>query len=364
MLLKYFRDPSRWDVGTVWTPAQIASVLAHPNIGNPVTFTNVIPNSGDPSRSCPGVPAAKVYDPAKNPKGVKCTLEDYMVNVFGKRKDGFANRPFDNTGIQYGLDGLRSGALTTGQFVDLNAHLGGLDYQGEVSARRIVADPIGVQRVYTTGAVNSANNLDKVAIIDLRGPDPGAFHDVYRTYAMRARLLRNFGTAANQVLWRGQAPIIGDAGYADQAVLAADSWVARFTADPRHVPLAQKIREDKPGSLGDRCTDGAGTDVPFELCDETVVAYGTPRFAADEPKTDDVIMCKLKPLRAADYPATFTPTQWAALKKAFPTGTCDYTKPGVAQRGAVAWLTYQDRNGEVVYGGTPLGPVPVSHPVR
>ena len=360
MLLKYFQDPSRWTPGTTWTPTQISAVLDHPNVGNPVTFTNVIPNSGNPSRSCPGVPAGQVYDPAKNPKGVKCTLQDYMVNVFGKRKDGFANRPFDNTGIQYGLDALRTGTLTPAQFVDLNSHLGGLDLNGNVARTRIVGDAVGVQRAYTSGAVDSANNLDQVAIIDLRGPDPGAFHDVYRTYAMRARLLRNFGTAANQVLWRGQAPIVGDASYADAAVLAADQWVARFTADQRPVPLAQKIREDRPGTLADRCSDGAGHDVPFEVCDQTVAAYGTPRYAADEPRTDDVLKCQLKPLRRDDYLVPFTDAQWGALRAAFPTGVCDYTRPGVAQHGATAWLTYQDPTGAVVYGGKPLGPAPSS----
>ncbi|MCW2586650.1 MAG: N-acetylmuramoyl-L-alanine amidase [Frankiales bacterium] len=364
MLLKYFQDPSRWTPGTLWTPTAIAAVLDHPNIGNPVTFTNVIPNSGDPSRSCPGVPAAQVYDKAKNPKGVKCTLQDYMVNVFGKRADGFANRPFDNTGIQYGLAGLRSGALTPAQFVDLNSHLGGLDYSGDVTAGRIVGDGIGLERAYRSGAVNSANNLDQVAIIDLRGPDPGAFHDVYRTYAMRARLLRNFGTAANQVLWRGQAPLIGDIHYADEAVLAADGWLARVAADTRKVPLAQKIREGKPGTLGDRCTDGVGQDIPSEVCDQTVVSYGTPRYAADEPRTDDVAKCQLKAMRPDDYPVTFTAGQWAALKKAFPGGVCDYSRPGVHQHGATAWLSYQDAKGTAVYGGRALGPVPTSTPLR
>jgi hypothetical protein len=43
---------------------------------------------------------------------------------------------------------------------------------------------------------------------------------------------------------------------------------------------------------------------------------------------------------------------------------CDYSKPGADQHGAVAWLTYQDKRGHVIFGGTPLGPVPVSHRVR
>jgi hypothetical protein len=286
-----------------------------------------------------------------------------MVNVFGKRTDGFAQRPFGNVGIQYGLVGLRKGLITPAQFVDLNSNLGGLDMNGEVSKNRSYPDLPALQRVYTSGAANEANNLDKVAIIDLRGPDPGAFHDVYRTYAMRARLLRNFGTAANQVLWRGQVPLLGDTNYVDQSIVALDKWLARVDADKRSVPLAKKIIQDKPGDVADRCTDGSGTDLPSEVCDQTVAAYGTPRIAADAPLTDDVLQCQLKPLRKDDYPVSFSDDQWARLQKAFPRGVCDYSKPGVNQQGATGWLTFQDANGKVVYGGTPLGPAPASRPI-
>jgi hypothetical protein len=363
MLLAYFKSPSRWDPGTVWDPEAISQVLGHPNVGNPVTFTGVIPNSGDPSRSCPGVPAAQVYDPKTNPKGVKCTLQDYMVNVFGKRKDGFANRAFGNYGIQYGLVGLRKGLITPQQFVDLNTNLGGLDINGDVAPTRNWPDMPGLKRVYTTGAANYANNLDKVAIIDLRGPDPGAFHDVYRTYAMRARLTRNFGTAANQVLWRGQVPLLGDSGYVDESIVALDKWLARVDMDKRSIPLAAKIIQDKPGDVADRCTNGAGTDLPSEVCDQTVASYGTPRIAADAPLTDDVLQCQLKPLRKDDYPVSFSDEQWKRLQKVFARGVCDYSKPGVYQQGATGWLTFQDANGKVVYGGTPLGPEPASRPI-
>src|SRR4051794_25585800 len=363
MLLAYFKDPSRWDAGSTWGPTQISAVLDHPNVGNPITFTTVIPNSGDPSRSCPDVPPAEVYDPNTNPGGVKCTLQDYMVNVFGKRADGFANRAFGNVGVQYGLDALRSGAITPAEFVDLNSHVGGIDIHGDISPQRSAPDDIGVERAYKSGAVDSANNLDKVAIIDLRGPDPGAFHDVYRTYAMRARLLRNFGTAANQVLWRGQAPLLGDDSFADDAVLAADKWIARVDADGRDVPLAQKIREDKPGDVAARCTDGHGLALPAEVCDETVAKYGTPRIGADMPLADDTLACQLKPMRKDDYPVTFTDDEWKRLQAAFPTGVCDYSKPGVDQHGATAWQTYQDGAGNVVYGGRALGPEPASTPL-
>jgi hypothetical protein len=180
---------------------------------------------------------------------------------------------------------------------------------------------------------------------------------------MRARLLRNFGTAANQVLWRGQAPLIGDINFADQAVLAADKWVARFEADKRDVPLAQKIREDKPGDVADRCTDGNGVDLPEEVCDQTVAKYGTPRIGADMPQADDTLACQFKPLRQDDYPVTFTDEQWKRLQATFPNGVCDYTRPGIGQHGVTAWQTYQDTDGKVVYGGRPLGPKPVSSPL-
>jgi hypothetical protein len=362
MLLKYFEDPSRSGADH-FTPAQIGAIIDHPNPGNPITFTTVIPNSADPSRSCPDVPAAKVYNAKTNPNGLKCTLQDYMVNLFGKRKDGFANRAFGNDGIQYGLEALRQKLLSTQQFVDLNAKVGGLNKQDKVQKARSQPDEVGLRRVYRSGAVDEANHLNDVAIIDLRGPDPGFFHDVYRTYAMRDRLLANFGTAANQVLWRGQAPIIGDQDYADQAIYAEDTWLGRVHADHRHVPLATKIIQDKPGTVVDRCTDGDGTEIPAEACDETVQAYGTPRMGADGPQADDILQCQLKPLRRSDYAATFTSAQWATLKKTFPKGVCDYSRRGVDQRGARAWLTYQTAKGHVIYGGKPMGAAPHSRPL-
>jgi hypothetical protein len=328
-----------------------------------VTFTTVIPNSGIPTRSCPDVPASQVFNPQTNPHGVRCTLEDYMVNMFGRDpKTGYANLPFSNRGIQYGLDALRTGAITPQQFADLNAHVGGLDDNGNFSAARIDGSDLAIQRAYGDGGVDTASNLNNVAIIDLRGPDEGSFHDVYRTYAMRDRLLQNFGTAANQVLWQGTVPLIGDSTFADASVYAMDSWLAKVNADHRNIPLSQKIIHDKPDTVADRCTNGAGTDVPAETCTEAVVAYGTPRFGADEPKTDDVLKCQLKPLDRSSYNVTFTDAQWKELQQAFPTGVCDYSKPSIGQRPTTTWMTYQNSAGQVIYGGRALGPPPVSRP--
>jgi hypothetical protein len=362
--LKFLQDPTRWGLGVIYDPAAQTAFFDHPNIANPITFTTAIPNSGEPTRDCPGVPPEKVYDEHTNPHGVRCTLQDYMVNAFGRDEHGFARRGFDNVGVQYGLKGLRDGRISPAQFVDFNASIGGADMDLNLIAERTAADPIALERLYRTGAINSANNLNKVAIIDLRGPDPGAFHDVYRTYALRARLERNFGTAANQILWRGQTPLIGDPSFADDAVFAVDRWLARVHADHRRIPLARKIIRDRPDTVAPRCTDGNGKELPSTACDQTVTAYGTPRMGADGPMSDDVMKCRLKPMRREDYPVTFTDAQWERLQQAFPGGVCDYSKPGVSQHGAVQWLTYQTRRGRVIYGGKPLGRPPRSRRIR
>ena len=263
LLRRYFENPGAWAPGVAWGPTQIAAVEGHPNPLNAITFTTAIPSSGDPSRSCPGVPAEKVYDAQSNPKGVRCSLHDYMVNIFGRRaKDGFAQRPFDNVGIEYGRKALAAGAITPAQFADLNDKLGGWDIDYNRTGARVPADRPALSRVYRSGAINQADQLDKVAIIDLRGPDPGAFHDVYRTYAMRARLIREHGTAANQVLWRGSVPLMGDSNFTDQSIVAMDRWLAAVERDKRKVPLARKIIQDKPGDLNARCTNGAGGALP------------------------------------------------------------------------------------------------------
>jgi hypothetical protein len=155
---------------------------------------------------------------------------------------------------------------------------------------------------------------------------------------------------------------MGDANYADEAVFAEDRWLARVDADHRHVPLSKKIVQDKPSDVTDRCTNGDGVDIPSWECDEVVAPYGTPRIGAGGPLADDTLECQKKPLRRDDYPVTFTDAQWTALQKSFPGGVCDYSRPGVHQHGAVAWLTYQDGKGHVVYGGKPLGAPPTSRP--
>ena len=82
---------------------------------------------------------------------------------------------------------------------------------------------------------------------------------------------------------------------------------------------------------------------------------------AGESVATDQEKCQLKPLRESDYyPVTFSAQEWSELEQIFPNGVCNWSKAGVDQRPTIPWQTYQDAAGNVVYGGTPLGPAPAS----
>jgi hypothetical protein len=358
LLRAYFESPEGVSGG--WTPAQWAAVYGHPNAANAITFTEVIPNGGDPKGPCPGVPAEATFHPDTNPDGVKCSLQDWMVNVFGQDDAGYARRPYDNVGVQYGLQALLDGTILPEQFVALNTGVGSFDLDYDLVAERTRSDDLAAEYVYRSGGNNTAANLDEVAIIDYRGPDPGAFHDTYRTYAIRDRLIRQHGDADNMVLWRGSVPLFGDATFANASIFAMDRWLAAVEADDRDIPLADKIAEDRPEDVTDRCADGAtGTDAPAAYCDAVVEVYETPRIVAGAPTTDDVMRCELVPIDAFDYSANplFTEDHREALRAAFPDGVCDYARPDPHFAETVPWLDYSGGP-----GGLPMGPAPVSVP--
>jgi len=175
------------------------------------------------------------------------------------------------------------------------------------------------------------------------------------------------------VIWFGPTPLIGDPGYTTEGLLAMDRWLAAVEADKRKkVPLSRKIIENRPEDVTDRCAQVPGVEqaeVPGQgrVCelDEVQTRYGTPLTAAGEGIATDTNECTLRPLQRTDYyPVEFTDDQWSRLQAAFPTGVCDFSRPGPGQQGTIPWQTYQDRHGKVVYGGKPLGKPPRSKPLR
>jgi hypothetical protein len=335
-------------------------------------------NCTDYASSHSYISSSEVYNPQTHPGGVRCGLLDWTKTLLGLQPKsvwdkqeqevghGFGASPIDNVGVQYGLNALEKKQISPAQFADLNAKIGSFNIDWQPVPQRVPANQPALARAYRTGVINQANNLNQVPIIDLMGPnDPGLAHDTFRAFALRDRLIRDFGTGANMVIWQGPATIIGDVQYTNQALKAMDGWLDRVMADRSHRSLPSKVISDKPGSIHDQCSNGDGTVVLNTLCPQAEVpVYGTPRTVAGEPLTTDQNKCRLVPLNRSSYNVTFTASEWAELEKTFPNGVCDYAKPGVSQQNTVPWLTYLTSRNKVVYGGRRMPRAPVSRGCR
>jgi hypothetical protein len=377
---EYFEHPTAWGTGIVWTYTQIAAVEGHPNYADAVELTTLYDGLGEPESSCAGVESSEAFNAETNPGGVRCTLADYEINLWGPQPEsmwnaaekkaghGFAEDPLDNVGVQYGLNALLAGEITAAEFVDLNSKIGGDSIELKPTPERHAATEQVLERAYRSGAVNEANNLKATAIIDLRGPDYGTFHDAYRSWAMRERLEQAEGHfPKNDVIWFGETPLIGSPTYTTEGLEAMNLWLSAVEADHRDVSPERKVAEDRPASVHDRCQveEIEELNVPGigPVCQQPLVEskFETPRMVAGESVATDQEKCQLEPMtRSSYYPVEFTEEEWAELQKAFPSGVCNFSKPGVEQQNTVPWQTYQsDATGEsVVYGGKPLGPAP------
>ena len=351
---RYWLDPTQWAPGVAWTEPQMAAVSGTAVIGPCQVWDTAYgyPDLFNPSkgRSC-DFPSSQRYDAVERPDGIRCTLQDYSVGIFGRRAaDGFAHRPYDNVGVQYGLRALQDGLITPAQFVDLNANVGGRDIDGVWRPGRVEATPEALERAYRSGSVNTGHNMEGVAIIDSRGTNSFEIHHQVRSLVMRARLDAANGHHDNHVQWWGPVATNGDPKFSSAAFDLMDEWLAAVEADASDAPLADKVVANKPEGAVDRCTNGQGEDAPVHHCD--LVEDATPRMVAGLPLTDDVLKCQLRPIDPDEYGPLMLPSDLAALQEIFPDGVCDTTAPGVGQQPTVPWLDYTDGP-----GGLPLAPV-------
>lgn len=294
-----------------------------------------------------------MYDPVTNPTGVRSTLQDYQVNIFGRRPDGFANRPYDNVGIQYGLMALEAGSITPEQFVHLNENVGGRDIDWRWTAERSTADTAGLRVVYRSGQVNLGTGLASIPVIDNRSCFDFEIHSCYHSWVVRERLKKTNGNADNHViLVTALTDAVGAAAMAAESFELLDRWVAAIKADTSKDAEAVKVARHRPAQAQDACWINGVRTTDQAACRVAHPYFGDPRTGAGEPITIDVMKCRTKPLKRSDYGVSFTEAQWTRLKVAFPEGVCDWTKSGVGFKRAVPWLTYEDGP-----GGKPLRPV-------
>ena len=304
------------------------------------------------------LPPTQTYHPILNPTGARCSVQDYQRSIWGLGGPlNAAPLPYDNTGVQYGLDALRAGRITAEQFVDLNTKIGGLDNEGEHTVQRSAMSDAVAATMYRAGRTTDPRQLAKVPMIDIRRAIDSSrpeelsdMHQPYNSFVTRARLDAVNGGHANQVFWRF-VPQDMDL----PAVFALDRWLHAVEADTADVPIEQKIIRNRPHDLVDTCWIDGGPVTDYGVCQARYPHGADARLVAGAPLRNDMRKCQLKPLAPSDYPVAFTLDQWARLRSAFPSGVCDWTKPSVGYQPSIPWMTYAGGP-----GGSPLGAPPRS----
>jgi hypothetical protein len=336
LLQRYFRSAA----GAGFTNAQQAAVEGHRTIGTCAEWVSSFLGNIFPTTGCdPGIPRSEIYDPKTNPKGLRCTLQDanrYQIGI--NPHTGFAYRPLDNVGIQYGLQALRAHTITVDQFLRLNEDVGGYDIDGNAVPEREVAELAGVRRAYRDGRIFEGGAVRDIAVIatNVYRDDQGDIHDRFRVFEIRARL----GDAdANQVIWTvppGAAiggSITGATTGALQLVGLLDDWLTTGK---------------RPAAAVDTCTlpdgkklTGPGVNEHDPACTQAYPSFGDSRTAAGAPVRDDVVKCALKPIDTRDYgDVTFDAAQRARRARIVPKGVCVWTKRSVGYETPRTWVSY------------------------
>ncbi|HEV7691925.1 MAG TPA: DUF6351 family protein [Hyphomonadaceae bacterium] len=285
-----------------------------------------------------------IYDPKKNKKGVRCTTQEMRVNIYGKDpKTGFARRPIDNVGIQYGLNALNAGTISVDDFLQVNDKIGGNDPDGGFGPKRSVGDTEAIKAIYTSGLFNTFKNLDTVPMLHYRTYNdtltPGDIHDRHRDLTIRARLEKATGASDNQVIWvADRAPGRGTPATVNLAPIALDTmtkWLDAMAADSSPLTHA-KVVKNKPADAqdaywtpdGKRVNEKASWDATTSW-NKTYPVHTEPRIEAGAPIANDIIKCQLKPVDFTEYKVKFSKAQQTKMKSVFKDGVCDWSKPSV-----------------------------------
>jgi hypothetical protein len=376
--------------GASWSAEQRRSVsgFASPTtcaIWRATYFENL-----DPSAGCARalVDAGQVYGP-DNPRGARCTYQDSNIEHLGRDPGtGYALRPLDNVGVQYGLDALREGAIDVEQFLTLNEQIGGYDIDGRWQPERMRADETVLDAAYGKGRVTAGSATDTagggtgaaagglvdvpVVLISIDNDEVGDIHDRQRVLAIRERLALPDGSPnPNVVTWTFPgatnvrdllASASGATGQGLDAVRVLDDWLARAIDDDDVAPSGAdavrsgdawraRLAEARPDAAADRCVLADGTTVTGTAavaaggaCDADHPSSSDPRRRAGAPVVNDVVACALTPVDpgSAMYGVTFSAEQADRLRRAFPDGVCDWSRPGRGQQPLEGtWLAYR-----------------------
>ena len=130
-----------------------------------------------------------------------------------------------------------------------------------------------------------------------------------------------------------------------EALTVLHEWITNIRRNP-----GAGVGGNRPAGAVDRCyaTDGtliaAGDDVwagilddrPAGACTRTFPLHSTSRIRAGGPITGEVFKCQTMSVREAVARGLYAPwqptgSQVRRLEEIFPTGVCDYSRPGVGE---------------------------------
>ncbi len=312
--------------GSSFTTAQKTAIAGYNDYTTCQSWDATFANRSTATGSCnPAIiPPAQQWSPT-NPNGIICNSDEQIVNQLGvDPATGFPNSPLDNTGVQYGLAALDSGAITPDQFATLNSEIGGMNFAGAPVPQRTEASLKALHAVYADDLINSTSlGLRTTPVIDQRLDLDfiGFGNDIHTTdwsFIMRARLLAANGTDGNQIVIENQ-PTAAEINAASTYELAEmDAWLTNIENDNSHRSAQRKVLADKPADLTDGCFLSATdlvhqtlTDPGTGQCGAAYPVASNPRLVAGAPLTMSALKCSLKPLNFRDYPVTFTAAEQA-----------------------------------------------------
>ena len=323
---------------------------------------------------------SEFYDPAVL-AAVKWTHWDDLRNIYGVDADGYANSPWDNVGVQYGLQALNDGKIEPAEFLKLNATVGswkngkdmvqeGCPFIAALCAVPGQFDPWSSRNMRLSsdggvtpaprreghmGAANAAyrsgivfrGDID-IPIIDWRHylEHQLDMHNSHQSFASRRRMLNHDGRASNQVIWFTDArPTTQQFDQTPQALAVIDEWMANIADKPW-----RGVVRNKPEGAVDSCfaTNGSllhsGRDVWDGIldggapgpCTQAFPLFSTSRIVAGGPIEGGVFKCATMPVKKAVKRGLYAPWIPSApdvdrLEQIFPAGVCDYSKRDVGR---------------------------------
>jgi len=310
---------------------------------------------------------------AQGAAGVEWTHTGDLVNIYGVDETGFSRSPWDNVGVQYGLEAVASGGITPAEFLDLNAQIGswkrtadmvpeGFPFEGPLNlanfdpwsarnmnlspdggvtpAPRKSGDPVAIAAAYESG-MRFDGDID-IPIIDWRHylEEELDMHHSHQSFATRQRLQRARGNADNQVIWFTDARPFRAFDQTPEALEVIDEWMANLRAHPElgvagnRPPRAVDRCFETDGTeiaAGDHVWDGVLDDLPPGACTQRFEIHQSSRIVAGGPIEGGIFKCVLQSVDSAIAAGAYgswnpSEAERARLMEIFPDGVCDWSQ--------------------------------------